>query len=305
MHEPITDGDLRDALRGHPRLVEEDPPEVVAVGEDLVLQRQERAARVDEVDAGQVVLLGHLLGAQVLLDRQREVGAALDGRVVGDDHALLALDDADPGHDPGGGSLPVVQLPGGERAELEERAARVEQAVDSLAGGQLPARAVALDRLVAAAARNLRACAPGALRRARSICSRGAPRRPSDSRSTCELSTLIAVSVAGAEGRSSLQFDGTRQITRKSPKVSRLGAMRIAVNPDAREELLEFLRHADCEARADGDGAVVVEVPDAAEPQARLEVDLYLKAWRASRPDVDAHLLDPHSGVEGEAETSD
>ena len=41
--------------------------------------------------------------------------------------------------------------------------------------------------------------------------------------------------------------------------------MRIEVNPDAREELLEFLRRADCEARADGDGAVVVEVPDAAE----------------------------------------
>ena len=37
--------------------------------------------------------------------------------------------------------------------------------------------------------------------------------------------------------------------------------MRIEVNPDAREELLEFLRRADCEARADGDEAVIVEVP--------------------------------------------
>ena len=44
-------GDLRDAGGRHPRLVEEDAPEVVAVGEDLVLHRQERAARVDEVDA--------------------------------------------------------------------------------------------------------------------------------------------------------------------------------------------------------------------------------------------------------------
>jgi hypothetical protein len=82
--------------------------------------------------------------------------------------------------------------------------------------------------------------------------------------------------------------------------------MRIAVDPDAREELLEFLRRADCEARADGDGAVIVEVPDAAGAQARLEVDLYLKAWQASHPDVEVHLLEtPHSGVEGEAETSD
>ena len=89
------DRDLRDPLRGHARLVVEDPAEVLAVGEDLGLQRQEGAARVDEVDAGEVVLLRDLLRAQMLLDGEREVGAALDGRVVCDDDALLALDDAD------------------------------------------------------------------------------------------------------------------------------------------------------------------------------------------------------------------
>jgi hypothetical protein len=67
--------------------------------------------------------------------------------------------------------------------------------------------------------------------------------------------------------------------------------MRIKVNPEAREALLEFLRRANCEAHADGDDAVVVEVPDADEDQARLEVELYLKAWQASHPDVEAHLL--------------
>ena len=79
--------------------------------EDLVLQRQERAARVDEVDARQPVLLGDLLRAQVLLDRQREVRAALDRRVVGDEHALAALDRPDPGDDPCAGSLSVVDAP--------------------------------------------------------------------------------------------------------------------------------------------------------------------------------------------------
>jgi hypothetical protein len=82
--------------------------------------------------------------------------------------------------------------------------------------------------------------------------------------------------------------------------------MRIEVHPGAREELLEFLRRVDCEARADGDGAVIVEVPGADEQQARLEVDLYLKAWEASHPDVDVHLLEnPRSRVEDEAETAD
>jgi hypothetical protein len=52
------------------------------------------------------------------------------------------------------------------------------------------------------------------------------------------------------------------------------------------------LRRVDCEAQADGDGAVLVEVPDAlGEEQARLEIDLYLKAWQASHPDVEAHLI--------------
>jgi hypothetical protein len=67
--------------------------------------------------------------------------------------------------------------------------------------------------------------------------------------------------------------------------------MRIQVHPDAQEELLDFLRRANCDARPDGDAAVLVDVPEAlGDDQARLEVDLYLKAWQASRPDVEAHL---------------
>ncbi len=173
------DGDLRDALRRHLRLVEEDPAEVLAVGEDLGLQRQERAARVDEVDARQPVLLGHLLRAQVLLHREREVRAALDGRVVRDDHALAALDDADPGHDPGARRVAVVHLPGGERVQLEEGGAGVDEPVDPLAGGQLAARAVPLRRLLAAAARRPAPSARAARRRAPPSAPAGArtPRR--------------------------------------------------------------------------------------------------------------------------------
>ena len=50
------DGDLRNPLGRHARLVEEDAAEVLAIGEDLGLQRQERAAGVDQVDARQPVL---------------------------------------------------------------------------------------------------------------------------------------------------------------------------------------------------------------------------------------------------------
>jgi hypothetical protein len=67
--------------------------------------------------------------------------------------------------------------------------------------------------------------------------------------------------------------------------------LRIEVHPEAREELLEFLRRANCITRVEDDGSVIVEVPDASEEQARLEVELYIKAWQASHPDVEAHLI--------------
>ena len=128
-------GDLRDPGGGHPRLVEEDSAEVVAVGEDLRLEREERPARIDQVEARQTVLLGDLLRAQVLLHRQREIRSAFHGRVVGDDHALAALDDPDPCDDPRGRRLAVVQLPGRQRRKLQERRVRVDEQVDPLARG--------------------------------------------------------------------------------------------------------------------------------------------------------------------------
>src|SRR5262249_12710921 len=130
--------------------------EVVAVREDLGLERQERAAGVDEVETGKTVLLRHLLQPQVLLDRQREVGAALDGRVVGDDRALTPFDDADPRDDPRRRRIAVVDLPGGEGAELEEGRTGVDEAVDPLAREQLSTRPVTFDRTLAAAACDLR-----------------------------------------------------------------------------------------------------------------------------------------------------
>jgi len=77
-----------------------------------------------------MVLLGDLLRAQVLLHREREVRAALHGRVVRDDHALAALDDADARDDPGARRTAVVEIPRGECVELEERGAGIDEPVD-------------------------------------------------------------------------------------------------------------------------------------------------------------------------------
>src|SRR5207302_5364460 len=107
---------------------------------------------VDEVEAREAVLARDLLRAQVLLDRDREVRAALDGGVVRNDHALAALDDADAGDDPGSGRGAVVDVPGGQGRELEEGRVRVDEPVDPLPRRELAARAVPLERPLTPAA---------------------------------------------------------------------------------------------------------------------------------------------------------
>ena len=75
--------------------------------------------------------------------------------------------------------------------------------------------------------------------------------------------------------------------------------MRVHVQPAAVEDLLRFLTRADCEAVRVDEETVEVQVPESLdESQARMEVDLYLKAWQAANPDVEAHLLDPRMRVE-------
>ncbi len=117
--------------------------ELAAGDEDLLLRRQVRAAGLDERDGRQPVLLGDLRGAEDLADGPGVAGAALHGRVVGGDHALDALDDPDAGDDRGADG--EVGPPAGQRRQLEERAARVDEELDPLAGQQLAPGVVALD----------------------------------------------------------------------------------------------------------------------------------------------------------------
>ena len=100
---------------------------------------------------GQPVLGRDLLRPQVLLDGQRVVRAALHGGVVGDDHAGPAGDPADAGDDAGRRRRVVVDAVGGERRQLEERRAGVDQPVDALARQQLAALTVPRDGALAAA----------------------------------------------------------------------------------------------------------------------------------------------------------
>ena len=124
---------------------------MLAIGKHLGLMRQVGAAGIDEIDAGQMVLGGDLLGAQVLLHRHRIIGAALDGGIVGEDHRLAARDAADPGDQSRAVHVALVHAEGGERADLQERRARIEEPRHPLARHQLAAPEVAGARAGAAA----------------------------------------------------------------------------------------------------------------------------------------------------------
>ncbi len=138
--------DLRHARCRHPRLVVEDAPEVVAIREDLVLHRQERPAGIDEVHAGQPVLECDLLRAEMLLDRERVVGAALDGRVVADHHHVSAVHQPDARDDACAGRLSPVHAARRQRRDLDEGAPLIEEARDAIAGQELAASDMALSR---------------------------------------------------------------------------------------------------------------------------------------------------------------
>ena len=93
------EGVLLDPLGRHPAHVVEHRPEMAVVGEAADLERQVDAAGIGDVDAGKAALLGDRLGPHVLLQRDREIGARGVAVLVGEDHAVLPVDDADAGDD--------------------------------------------------------------------------------------------------------------------------------------------------------------------------------------------------------------
>jgi len=140
------DGDLGDPRRRHAGLVEEDPAEVLAVREHVRLMRQVRPPRIHQVNAGEMVFRRHLLRPKVLLDGHRVIGAALDGRVVGDDHRLAAVDEADARQQAGAVNVALVHAERRERADLEKRRSGIDQPRHAFAGEQLSPSDVAFAR---------------------------------------------------------------------------------------------------------------------------------------------------------------
>ena len=82
---------------------------------------------------------GNFLGAQMLLDCERVVGAALDRRIIRSDHDLAPVNSPNARDDPSGRGITVVHSEGRQRRELQEGRTRVEQGVNAVASQELSA----------------------------------------------------------------------------------------------------------------------------------------------------------------------
>jgi hypothetical protein len=83
------------------------------------------------------------------------VCAALHRGVVRNHDTLAALDHADARDDARRRRLALVEIPGGERVQLEKGRAGIDEAIDALTREELPPRVVSLHGTVAAATGHL------------------------------------------------------------------------------------------------------------------------------------------------------
>ena len=118
-------------------MIEKNSPEVVFVRKDLVLIGQISAAGIDQVDAGEVVLAGNVLCAQVFFDADRVIGAALHRGVVGNNDTLHTLDAPDAGDDSCTGySVFVIHGVRCKLGKLKKGRARINQHIHTFSGKQ-------------------------------------------------------------------------------------------------------------------------------------------------------------------------
>ena len=128
------EADRRDASLRAPREIAE---AAATRDEDLRLVRQVGARRTRSARSTAAGLLGDLRRPGTSCAATTADRAALHRRVVRDDHALDALDHADAADDAGADR--EVAAPAGERHQLEEVRALVEEQLDPLARGELAA----------------------------------------------------------------------------------------------------------------------------------------------------------------------
>ena len=106
---------------------------MLPIRKNLILARQMSAARIDQVNAGQVIFGCDGLRAQMFLHRYRVISATFDSRIISNNHALNPIHAADSSNQPRGCNIVVtVHAIGGKLANFEEGRILVDQGLDTI-----------------------------------------------------------------------------------------------------------------------------------------------------------------------------
>jgi hypothetical protein len=148
---------LRNTHRAHYRVVAENAAEIVRIGEDVFLQRQKNAGRIDQINCGNVIFDGDILRADDFLCRHREKRAGFHGRVIGDEHKSPSADFCESGdRSCRGRAAPLlVHFVSGENAQLKKLRARVYQFGDAFPRCEAAFLVLRFDSFCTAALANL------------------------------------------------------------------------------------------------------------------------------------------------------
>jgi hypothetical protein len=122
-------GDLGDALGTHHRVIAENSPKIVLVGEYILLQRKKNARRINQIDGGDAILHGDCLGPDDLFCRHGEERAGFNSGIVGNHHHQPSGNPPQASHHPGSGCATplLIHAVGGEQAQLQEFLIRIEE----------------------------------------------------------------------------------------------------------------------------------------------------------------------------------
>ena len=146
---------MRNAHRGHDRIVAEDTAEVVGVGKNIFLQRQEHARGIHQIDGRNTVFDRDVLRANYLLRGHREKRTGFYGGIVHDQHDETSMDSGQSGdHASGRGGSPLFIHAVGSKGSEFKKCSGINQQIDAFAGGEASFGVLVFDCLWAPAFAN-------------------------------------------------------------------------------------------------------------------------------------------------------
>jgi len=146
-------GDLRNAHGGHDCVVAKDTTEVVSIGENVLLERQKNAGRIDQINRGNAVFDRHILRANDFFRGHGEERAGFHRSVVGDQHNHSTTDSRESSNRSSGRSATpfFVHFESGECTQFEKVRAGIDEFGDTFAGGEAAFLVLGFDSFRAAA----------------------------------------------------------------------------------------------------------------------------------------------------------